>query len=246
MGNNITNELGNGSGIMGGDDSQKTLDTFTAMREQKKEKPLINGSSQTVGKEQTSFMIKGTGSLAKHYYESVLISKPTEKPKFDCKNQVTGKPCDSYRNNNDCIHSNKALQLYTKQRLELAIRSSDYFRTRWERELESRFHSFEAFHEYCWAGKGKPEVVYLSNLFMALLFCEESNIGNTDLIHYAVQEKFQANPKINGSVITRLKEANFIEYCGYEVKSQRDICHNAPKKMYKLTEKGKDLIELIT
>ncbi len=243
MGINSNSEIE--SEIMGG--NQKTLDdTFTPAKVEKKVAPAISGSSQTVGKEQTSFMIKGTGSLAKHYYESVLISKPTEKAKFDCHNQATGKPCPSYANNKDCIHSNKALQLHTIQKLENAIGSSDYFRTRWERELESRFHSFEAFHEYCWEGRGKPEVVYLSNLFMALLFCEEDNIGNTDLIHYAVQEKFQANPKINGSVIRRLTEAKFIEYCGYEVKSEREICHHAPKKMYKLTEKGKDIIEAIT
>ncbi len=193
---------------------------------------------------QTQFMIKGTGSLAKHYYECRLIDEINEK--FDCHNQVTGDPCDSYKFNKDCIHSRKAQSEYRKHKLEMWVRNADYFLERWERELKQRFHSFEAFHEYCWAGNGKPEVVYLSNLFVALLYCQEDKIGNTDLIHYAVNEKFQANPKINGSVIRRLNDAGFIEYCGYEVKSEREICHNAPKKMYKLTPKGESIITMIT
>lgn len=199
---------------------------------------------------QTSFLIKGTGSLAKHFYKSTQITPK----KFDCKHWQTGQPCPSYQNNRDCIHSNKASKKYTEIMLESAIRTSEYFMERWEVELKSQFHSYEAYYEYCWDShgqKGKPEVVYLANLFIALLYSQRSKRGTTDMIHQAVGNRYQADKRINGPVISRLLKGGFIQPVlrnGVPVRprSIREVNHGSKKELYKLTEKGKDIIEAVT
>ncbi|RLI55245.1 MAG: hypothetical protein DRP09_10545 [Candidatus Thorarchaeota archaeon] len=171
------------------------------------------------------YTIKGTGRDAKHMYVVHLSPDNCE--------------CTGFKYKGDCIHLQKA-------RLQELTEENDYFRSRYERAIKQRFKSFEMFHDWCWNGKGNPETVYLANLFLVLLYCQKSRTGTTDLIHYAVQEKFTGDPRKIGSVTRRLTEAKLIEKTGVTVPSDRPVCHNAPKHLYKLTEKGKDIIEDIT
>ena len=153
--------------------------------------------------------------------------------------------CPAFEHNGDCWHVQKA-------RNKLLVENSEYLLTRYERKLKQRFTSFEMFYDWCWEGRGKPEIVYLSNLFIALLYCAETGEGTTDLIHYAVQEKFQGDPRRVGAVTKRLEEAEIIEKvlkpngAAKEIPSERRINHGSMKKVYRLTEKGKRMIGAVT
>ena len=168
------------------------------------------------------YRIPGTGRNAKTIHR-VTIQPPS------C-------DCDGFKYKGDCIHINKAKWL-------LAAKENQYLRTRYERTLESLFHSFEAFYEWCWQDRGNPEAVYLSKLFLALLYCQPERQGTTDLIHYAVGEQFVGDPRKIGAVVRRLTDAGLIDRTGRVIPSDRPQCHNAPKQEYTLTEKGAGLVE---
>jgi hypothetical protein len=157
-----------------------------------------------------------------------------ETPLCQCKGFQTA-PADD----KSCFHIEKARNL-------MLLAASEYFQTRYERELNSRFHSFKAFYEWLWQGKGNEEAAYLAKLFLALLYTQKSKRGTTDLIHLAVNEQFAGDPRKIGGVISRLKNAGLIVPCGYRVPSQRDICHKAPKDVYRITKKGMAMIGGIT
>ena len=81
---------------------------------------------------------------------------------------------------------------------------------------------------------------------MVLLYCQRSKSGTTDLIHYAVNGQFSGDPRKIGAVTRRLVTGGFIVRTGQTVPSNRPVCHNAPKHIYKITEKGTEIIEAIT
>jgi hypothetical protein len=198
---------------------------------------------------QTSRLVETYRKNSTDSYEVVKLA-PKE---YSCTNAITREPCTGKQRNGRCSHIAEFEIAELRESLSSIMRSNEYFMSRFERELSQKFHSFEAFYDWCWQGKGEAETVYLSNLFIALLYTAEGDERTTDLIHFAVGEKFDKNPKGVGPVQKRLVAGGFIDYVRNsngekrEVKSLREsINHGSMKKVYQLTEKGKSIIEVVT
>jgi len=208
--------------------SQQTLSTF--------DQPQTSRITNTYRKNSTD------------QYEVIKI----ESNKFTCTNAITRKPCEGHKRNGKCSHIAEFEIAQLKESLSNIMQSTKYFMERYEKQLSSKFKTFEAFYEWAWQGRGDPETVYLANLFIALLYCTKTNSGTTDLIHFAVNEKFTGSPRKIGPVIRRLTSAGFITKltktngADIEVKSERQINHGSMKKIYKLTMKGRMIITEVT
>lgn len=137
-----------------------------------------------------------------------------------------------------------------KARLLQAAETSDYLRavidslqTRTERLAVQRFGSLQDFLDYCIRGQGEPYNRYLSNIFLALLYCQRTGTGTTDLIHYAVNEKFCGSPRRVAGVTKGLMARGLIEWGGHSVPSQRKLNHGSMKRIYRITDLGRRYVE---
>lgn len=144
--------------------------------------------------------------------------------------------CWPFSKSGDCIHVQRS-------RNKLYLQASEYFTTRVEKEIAARFGSFEEFYDWAWHGTGEPETVYLCNLFLALLYCQRTRTGTTDLIHYAVNEQFTGDARKCAVVTRKLSALGYIEFTGIKVKSSRKINHGSVKRIYRLTKRGARLVE---
>jgi hypothetical protein len=210
---------------------------------------LIQQSLSAFDRPQTSRLVETYRKNSTDSYE-VIKTGPKQ---YSCTNAITREPCTGKKRNGRCSHIAEFEIAELRESLSSIMHSNEYFMSRFERELSQKFHSFEAFYDWCWQGKGEAETVYLSNLFIALLFTAEGNQGTTDPIHFAVNEQFSGSPRKIGCCTSRLVNAGFITPVlkdngeALRVKSMRDnINHGSMKVVYQLTEKGKSIIEAVT
>ena len=140
--------------------------------------------------------------------------------------------CASFEHNQDCIHVQKARKL-------LLLKQNEYLKVRSEKDSSAVFPSFENVMAIFVLSKS-VEVEYLACLFLGILYNGEET---TDALYMAVGGQFQSDPRIIGVVTRVLIKHGLIEPTGQGEPSRRKRDHGDWKLYYRITPRGREVLE---
>ena len=141
-------------------------------------------------------------------------------------------PCKGFQYRNDCIHVQRARNAHL-------LKQNEYLKTRYERKTAALFPNLETVMEHFMVSKS-AEVEYLAVLFLGILYAGDAT---TDDLYDAVGGQFSSDPRIIGAVTRALLRHDLIKHTGNRVPSRRKKIHGDMQPIYRITEKGRALLE---